>query len=142
MAGRRGRPLDLAADGAEAAGILVALTVPPDAGDDDVVAAMTGAGAAAAEVGARVVGGDLSSVLGGASPSRCSGGPRRRSPVPARVRRRRMGHRRARRTARRAGIVAARRGARRRGTPRLRAPRARLYAGRWLARHGARAMLD
>ena len=37
-----------------------AVTVPADATDDDVVAVMAGAGAAAAEVGARVVGGDLS----------------------------------------------------------------------------------
>ena len=42
---------DLAADGAEADGVLVALTVPASAGDDEVVAVMAGAGAAAAEVG-------------------------------------------------------------------------------------------
>ena len=51
---------DLAADGADAAGVLVALTVPAEGSDDDVASVMAGAGAAAAEVGARVVGGDLS----------------------------------------------------------------------------------
>jgi thiamine-monophosphate kinase len=134
---------DLAADGAEAAGILVALSVPTEAGDEDVVAVMTGAGAAAADVGARVVGGDLSSgpgwslavtVLGwaatpvtrvGARPgdgvwvTGTLGGPR-------------------------AALEAWERGAApdeeaRRAFAR---PTARLHAGRWLARHGARAMLD
>src|SRR5215218_7894673 len=67
---RRGRALrsrvvaaalsDLAADGAEAAGVLVALTVPASGTDDEVVATMAGAGAAAAEAGAKIVGGDLS----------------------------------------------------------------------------------
>ena len=37
---------DLAADGAEPGGVLVALTVPPSAADDDVVAVMPGVGAA------------------------------------------------------------------------------------------------
>ena len=134
---------DLAADGAEAAGILVALTVPPDAGDDDVVAAMTGAGAAAAEVGARVVGGDLSSgpgwslavtVLGWASTPVTRAGARPGDGVWV--------------TGALGGPRAALESWRRGEVPDEEARRAfarpvpRLYAGRWLARHGARAMLD
>ncbi|HUR95230.1 MAG TPA: thiamine-phosphate kinase [Gemmatimonadales bacterium] len=134
---------DLAAAGADAHGLLVALTVPAAASDDDVVAAMKGAGAAAAEAGTRIVGGDLSAgaawslavtVLGSATVpiSRTGvregdglwitgvlGGPRaaleawRRGDLPGD-------------TARRA----------------FARPAARLQAGRWLARHGAVAMID
>ena len=134
---------DLAADGAEPAGVLVALTAPPAAGDEDVVAVMAGAGAAAAEVGARVVGGDLSSgpiwsvavsVLGwtaspvdraGARPgdgvwvTGALGGPRAaleawlRGDAPDEAARRAFAH-----------------------------PVPRIRAGRWLAHHGAGAMID
>lgn len=52
---------DLAAEGAGADGVLVALTVPPGAGDDDAAAVMRGVGAAAGAVRAAVNGGDLSS---------------------------------------------------------------------------------
>jgi thiamine-monophosphate kinase len=134
---------DLAADGAEAAGLLVALTVPEGARDEEVVALMTGAGAAAAEFGAKVVGGDLSSgpawsaavtVLGWATApvSRAGaragdgiwvtgslGGPRaaleawRRGEQPDPGARQAFAH-----------------------------PLPRLHAGRWLAHHGARAMID
>ena len=51
---------DLAAVGANPAGILVALTAPPTLVTEDVVAIMDGAGAAASAVGAPVLGGDLS----------------------------------------------------------------------------------
>jgi len=134
---------DLAADGAEAAGVLVALTVPSGATDEEVVAAMAGAGSAAAEVGARVVGGDLSSgpgwslavtVLGwasapvtraGARPgdglwvTGALGSPRaaleawQRGDAPADEARRAFAH-----------------------------PIPRVHAGRWLAHHGASAMID
>jgi thiamine-monophosphate kinase len=134
---------DLAADGAEAAGILVALTVPESAEDGDVVELMRGAGAAADEVGAAVVGGDLSAgscwsvavtVLGwaaapvtraGARPGDALwvtgslGGPRaaleawRRGDEPDPSARRAFAH-----------------------------PIPRITAGRWLAARGARAMID
>ncbi|MEP7176025.1 MAG: thiamine-phosphate kinase [Gemmatimonadales bacterium] len=134
---------DLAATGAEAGGVLVALTVPTGAADDEVVAAMTGAGAAAAAAGTRVVGGDLSSGPGwslavtvfgwasspitraGARPgdglwvTGALGGPRaaleawRRGEHPDDEARRLFAH-----------------------------PVPRLHAGRWLALHGAGAMID
>ena len=134
---------DLAADGAEAAGVLVGLTVPGSADDQDVDAVMLGAGAAAADAGAKLVGGDLSSgaawsvavtVLGwaaapvdraGARPgdglwlTGTLGGPRaaleawRRGDTPDETARRAFAH----------------------PTPRIR-------AGRWLAQHGAVAMID
>jgi thiamine-monophosphate kinase len=134
---------DLAADGAEAAGVLVALTVPESAEDGDVVALMRGAGAAADEVGAAVLGGDLSAgsgwsvavtVLGwaaapvtraGARPGDALwvtgslGGPRaaleawRRGDEPDPSARQAFAH-----------------------------PIPRIPAGRWLAAHGARAMID
>jgi thiamine-monophosphate kinase len=134
---------DLAAEGAEPAGLLVALTVPPAAGDADVVAVMRGAGAAAGAVGAAVVGGDLSAgpawslavtVLGwaarpvtrsGARPgdgiwvTGMLGGPRaaleawRRNEPPDPMARAAFAH-----------------------------PMPRIAAGRWLAEHGARAMID
>ena len=134
---------DLAAEGADAAGVLVALTVPAAATDGDVAAVMSGAGAAAGAVGAAVVGGDLSAgpawslavtVLGwadrpvtrsGAQPgdgiwvTGMLGGPRaaleawRRDEPPDPLARAAFAH-----------------------------PMPRLAAGRWLARHGARAMID
>jgi thiamine-monophosphate kinase len=134
---------DLAADGAEAAGVLVGLTVPASADDAAVESVMVGAGAAAAEAGAKLVGGDLSSgavwsvavtVLGwtaapidraGARPgdgvwlSGTLGGPRaaleawRRGDTPDDAARRAFAH-----------------------------PMPRVRAGQWLARHGAVAMID
>ncbi len=134
---------DLAADGAEAAGVLVALTVPDDASDDDLVAAMAGAGAAAAEVGARVVGGDLSAgavwslavtVLGWASAPVTRAGAR---PGDGLWVTGALG-------AARAALEAWQRGDRP-GDEARRAfahPVPRIHAGRWLARHGAGAMID
>jgi thiamine-monophosphate kinase len=134
---------DLAADGAEAAGVLVALTVPDQEQDSEVVALMTGAGAAAAEVGARVVGGDLSSgvawsaavtVLGWAAAPVTRAGARPGDGIWV------------------TGALGAARAALeawQRGDPPGAAARQafahpipRLHAGRWLARHGARAMID
>jgi thiamine-monophosphate kinase len=134
---------DLAADGAEAGGVLVALTVPADATDEDVVTAMAGAGAAAAEAGTRVVGGDLSSgpawsfavtVLGWASAPVTRAGAR---PGDGLWVTGALGGPRA-------ALEAWRRGERpadeaRRAFAR---PVPRIHAGRWLARHGAGAMID
>jgi thiamine-monophosphate kinase len=50
---------DLAAEGAEPIGVLVALTVPGEMTDADVTEVMRGAGDAAAAVGGTVLGGDL-----------------------------------------------------------------------------------
>jgi thiamine-monophosphate kinase len=134
---------DLAADGAEAGGVLVALTVPGDAADEDVVAAMAGAGAAAAEVGAKVVGGDLSSgpvwslavtVVGWVSEPVTRAGARPGDGVWV--------------TGELGGPRAALEAWRRGDEPPAEARRAfahplpRIHAGRWLARHGARAMID
>jgi thiamine-monophosphate kinase len=134
---------DLAADGADAAGVLVALTVPSDATDDDVASVMAGAGAAADEAGARVVGGDLSSgpvwslgvtVLGWASApvTRAGAVPGDGLWVTGAL------------GGARAALEAWQRGAEPDAEARRRfaRPVPRLHAGRWLARHDAHAMLD
>ena len=134
---------DLAAEGADAEAVLVGLTVPAAAGDDEVVAMMSGAGAAAGEAGARVVGGDLSAgpgwilsvtVLGWVTEPVTRAGAREGDGLWVTGR---LG-------APRAALEAWRRG----DAPGEEARRAfarplpRLHAGRWLARHGARAMID
>ena len=134
---------DLAADGAEAAGVLVALTVPSETADEEVVAVMLGAGAAAVEVGAVVVGGDLSAgpawnlavtVLGWASAPVTRAGARAGDGLWVTGA---LGGPRA-------ALEAWQRGAApgddaRRAFAR---PVPRIHAGRWLARHGAHAMVD
>jgi thiamine-monophosphate kinase len=134
---------DLAAEGADADAVLVALTVPAAAGDDDVVAVMAGAGAAAVDAGARVAGGDLSAgpawsiavtALGWTAEPVTRAGARAGDGLWVTGR---LG-------APRAALEAWRRGdspveeARRAFTR----PVPRLAASRWLARHGARAMID
>ncbi|MGH7532153.1 MAG: thiamine-phosphate kinase [Gemmatimonadales bacterium] len=134
---------DLAADGAGADGVLVALTVPPGASDADAAEVMRGVGAAAGSVRATVRGGDLSSgpvwsiavtVFGMAerAVTRAGAQPGDRLWVtgqvggagaalavwqggsgPGEALRRRFAH-----------------------------PEPRIAAGRWLAAHGATAMLD
>jgi len=134
---------DLAAEGAEAAGLLVALTVPAGVEDADVASLMTGAGAAAAAAGAAVIGGDLSSgpgwaiavtVLGWAAQPVTRAGARPGDGIWV------------------TGSLGAPRAAleawHRREPPDPAArqafahPAPRLAAGRWLASHGARAMID
>lgn len=134
---------DLAAAGVEPAGLLAAVVVPPSAEDEDVVSLMSGIGAAGASVGAPVIGGDLSSgplwvatitVLGrGAAPvTRAGARPGDGLWVTGTL------------GAARAALEAWRRGAS--PAPDARAafvhPQPRIAAGRWLAHHGARAMLD
>ena len=134
---------DLAAEGAEPVGLLSAVTMPADATERALLELMSGVGAAARFARASVLGGDLSqgpvwSVAvtvvgrtrapisrGGAQPgdrlwvTGSLGGARvaleawRRDELPPVEARARFAH-----------------------------PEPRLAAGRWLARHGARAMLD
>lgn len=134
---------DLAAEGAEPVGLLTALTAPRPSSEDEIVTVMRGVGKAGGEVGAPVLGGDLTTgpvwavsvtVVGrtatpvtraGARPgdglwvSGALGGARaalecwRRGEAPATEARRAFAH-----------------------------PTPRIAAGRWLADHGARAMID
>lgn len=134
---------DLAAEGAEPIGLLGAVTLPRGGAEKPLYELMSGVGAAAKAVGAVVLGGDLSSgpawsvavsvigrtrapvTRGGAEPGDCLwvtgtlGGARaaleawRRGETPAPGARARFAH-----------------------------PEPRIAAGRWLARHGAHAMLD
>jgi thiamine-monophosphate kinase len=134
---------DLAAEGADPVGILCAVVMPTRAPETHLVELMSGAGAAAKYVGALVLGGDISSgpawsiavtvvgrtrapvTRGGAEPgdhlwvSGALGGAR-------------------------AALESWRRGDQ--PSPDARArfarPEPRITAGRWLARHGARAMID
>jgi thiamine-monophosphate kinase len=134
---------DLAAEGADAVGVLCAVTMPAQAPEKHLMQLMSGAGAAAKFAGAMILGGDLSSgplwsvavtvvgrtrapvTRGGAAPgdllwvSGTLGGARsaleafRRGEAPLPGARARFAH-----------------------------PEPRIVAGRWLARHGAHAMLD
>lgn len=134
---------DLAAEGAEPGGVLAAVTVPSAAAETDLVGFMSGVGAATAAAGAVVLGGDLTggsawsatiTVLGwaplpitraGARPgdglwvTGALGGARAaleawsRGDPPGEDARRAYAH-----------------------------PEPRIAAGRWLAGHGARAMVD
>jgi len=134
---------DLAAEGAEPIGLLCAVTMPAAAAEGELLQVMAGVGAAARSVRAMVLGGDLASgpawslavtvigrtrapvTRGGAEPgdrlwvTGSLGGARaaleawRRAKVPLSGARTRFAH-----------------------------PEPRIAAGRWLARHGARAMID
>lgn len=134
---------DLAAEGAEASAVLVALTVPAAAQDDDVVAVMAGAGAAAADSGALVAGGDLSRGPGWSLAVTALGwavepvGREGARPGDGLWVTGALG-------AARAALAAWRRGAPPEDAARraFARPVPRLCAGRWLARHGARAMID
>lgn len=135
---------DLAAEGASAAGVLACVTVPSGAAEADLVALMRGVGGAAAAAGARVLGGDLTraeagwsiavTVLGWAQHPVTRGGAR---PGDGLWVTGTLGGARAALDAWLGG-----------GTPAPDAreafakPVPRLAAGRWLAGHGACAMLD
>jgi thiamine-monophosphate kinase len=134
---------DLGAEGAEAIGLLSAITVPDGAKDEDLVAMAAGIGDAAAAVGAAVLGGDLSR------------GPAWSVAVTVIGRAERPVTRAGARAGDAVWVTGALGGARaaveswRRGvepTPEARRayahPQPRIAAGRWLAAHGARAMLD
>lgn len=134
---------DLAAAGAEPAGLLAAAVVPPAASDEDVVSLMTGVGAAGVAVGAPVLGGDLSSGPSWALTITVLG----RSPAPLT----RAGARPGDGlwvTGTLGGARAALEAWRRGDAPEPDArtafvhPQPRIGAGRWLAEHGAHAMMD
>jgi thiamine-monophosphate kinase len=134
---------DLAAEGAEPAGLVAAVTLPAGAAEADLVALMRGVAEAGAAVGAPVLGGDLSAgpawavtitVLGwtGAPVARSGARPGDRLWVTGAL------------GGARAALEAWRRGE----TPGRDARRAfarpepRIASGRWLAEHGARALID
>ena len=134
---------DLAAEGAEPLGLLSAITVPEGAEDADLTALAGGIGEAAAAVDAPVLGGDLSrgpawsvtvTVVGRAERPVTRAGARPGDGVWV--------------TGALGGARAAVESWRRGETPTPEARRAyahpepRIAAGRWLAGHGARAMLD
>jgi thiamine-monophosphate kinase len=134
---------DLAAVGAEPAGILAAVTMPGAAGEAELLDLMKGVGSAAAFAAAPVLGGDLSSGPDWSAAITVVG--RTQSPVT----------RADAKAGDRLWVTGALGGARsaleawRRGDQpsqesrtRFAHPEPRLRAGRWLARHGARAMID
>jgi thiamine-monophosphate kinase len=134
---------DLAAVGAQPVGVLAAVTIPDAAADTAVVELMDGVGAAAEFAGAKVLGGDLArapmwvvtvTVIGRtAEPvTRAGAQPGDRLWISGRL------------GGARAALEAWRRGERPGAEARQRfaRPEPRLDAGRWLARHGARAMID
>ena len=134
---------DLAASGAEPIGVLAALTIPAGEPMSTFISLMQGVGAAADAVGGKVLGGDLSrgdalalalTVIGtAAKPVKRSGA----EPGDLVWVTGELGGARAALTAFLAGrepdALARERFAR---------PRPRIEAGRWLAAHGAKAMLD
>jgi thiamine-monophosphate kinase len=134
---------DLAAEGAVPVGILCAVTLPAPAPEAHLLELMSGVGAAAKYAGALVLGGDISTGPGWSVAVTVVG--RTRAPVT------RGGAEPGDRLwvsgtlgAARAAVEAWRRGEQ--PLPGARArfarPEPRIAAGRWLARHGARAMID
>jgi thiamine-monophosphate kinase len=134
---------DLAAEGAEATGVLSAITLPATAGERELLQVMSGVGAAADFAGAKVIGGDLSSGPGWSLAITVVG--RAQHPVT------RAGARpgdglwlTGALGGSRAALAAWRRGAVPSAESRrcFAHPEPRISAGRWLAGRGARAMID
>jgi thiamine-monophosphate kinase len=134
---------DLAAEGADPAGVLCALTLPADAAHSDLLDVMSGVGAAATSAGASVLGGDLSAgaawslavtVVGKTERpvTRCGAEPGDQIWVTGRL------------GGSRAALEAWRRGEEPLPGARERfaRPEPRIAAGRWLAGRGAHAMID
>jgi thiamine-monophosphate kinase len=134
---------DLAAEGADPRGVLCAVTQPARAAKAELLQLMSGVGAAAEHAGAQVVGGDLSSGTSWSLALTVVGHTRR--PIT------RAGAKPGDSVwitgelgGSRAALEAFRRGASPSPSARQRfaRPQPRIAAGRWLAGHGARAMLD
>ena len=134
---------DLAAAGADCVGLLAAIAAPRESGEDELVALMRGVGESVRAVGGRVLGGDLTA------------GPVWSVTITAVGRAVRPVSRRGARAGdalwvtgqlggARAALTAWTRGAVPPGATRhaFAHPEPRLPAGRWLAAHGATAMLD
>lgn len=134
---------DLAAEGAEPAGLLAAVMLPAHAGEPELVALMRGVAEAGGAAGAPVLGGDLTAgpvwgvtitVLGWAAAPVTRGGARPGDGLWV--------------TGALGGARAALEVWRRGASPGAEARRAfarpepRVAAGRWLAEHGARALID
>src|SRR5215210_7308286 len=134
---------DLAADGAEPLGLLCAVTVPACAAETEVSRLMDGVGQAAKQTGATIVGGDLSAGPVWSLTVTVVG----RTAAPVTRRGARPGDRlwvTGTLGGSRAALEAWRRGDRPSSESRARFvhPEPRIVAGKWLARHGARAMID
>lgn len=134
---------DLAAAGADAIGLLAAVTVPPAAPEAELTEVMRGVGAAVASVGGLVLGGDLSSGPGWSVAVTVVG----RAARPVSRRGARAGHGiwvTGELGGARAALEMWRVGAEPDGEARraFARPLPRLAAGRWLAGHGATAMID
>jgi thiamine-monophosphate kinase len=134
---------DLAAMGARPVGVLAALTVPGSASAEDPALMMRGVGAAAADAGATVLGGDLTAASSWAATVTVIG----RAERPVRRRGAKPGDTlwvTGALGGARAALVAWGSGAA--PAPDARAafahPTPRIEAGSWLAAHGAHAMLD
>jgi thiamine-monophosphate kinase len=134
---------DLAAAGADCIGLLAAVTVPREADDEQLVAVMKGVGSAVGSVGGRVLGGDLSrgpawslaiTVVGRAGRPLSRAGARAGDGVWVTGL---LGGARAALTLWLSDRTPSR-GAR----ESFAHPLPRLEAGRWLAAHGATAMID
>ena len=134
---------DLAAEGAEPVGLLCAVTMPSGAGEPELLELMSGVGAAAGFARAPVLGGDLSTGPVWSLAITVVG--RTRAPIT------RVGAQPGDRlwvTGALGGARAALEAWRRKEKPtpeareRFAHPEPRLAAGRWLVRHGARAMID
>ena len=134
---------DLAAEGAQPLGLLSAITLPAAAPESALLEVMSGVGAAAEFVGAPVLGGDLSTgpgwnlaitVIGRAKRAVTRGGA---EPGDGLWVTGALGGSRA-------ALEAWRRGEKPEATARSRYahPEPRIAAGRWLADHGAHAMID
>ncbi|HEX9755521.1 MAG TPA: thiamine-phosphate kinase [Gemmatimonadales bacterium] len=134
---------DLAAAGAQPVGLLAALALPATVSDDEVDRLMVGLGDAGSQVGAPVLGGDLS--RGPCLALAVTGFGRAERPLSRSGAARGdglwvTGHL----GGARAALTLWSRGERPDAASRqaFARPRARIAAGRWLASHGARAMID
>lgn len=134
---------DLAADGADAVGVLISAGLPPDVGDDEFGALMRGVAAAAEAAGAHVLGGDLSRsdrlVVDGVAVGRAARPVTRHGAEPGDILwvSGRFGG-----PAAAVAAWAAGREPEPAHRDRFARPVARIALGQWLAKRGAKAMID